>query len=304
MADLAPAHVDDVASTGQRLEILRAIESKVLWLATWTIHHANHLRAKPRRPEGRRTPGLVRVGRDADDGAVFRRAAPAGPGRGQAARQPGLPCHPDLLGRQTGEKLERFRALRRRAILPVADQGRRRRRFLDRLGRPGRRDDRSSPRLPRTTCALHACATRPARGPHGGDLGDAELDEGNVFEALLEGWKHDVRNVWWVIDYNRQSLDAGRAPTGCSRIDRASSRNIGWHVVTLKYGGRSQAAFARRGRRGLARLDRRLPELPLRAPWLQGRRRLARAAGERSRPATRASATLLDDARRRPRCTR
>ncbi len=38
--------------------------------------------------------------------------------------------------------------------------------------------------------------------------GDAELDEGNVFEALLEGWKHDVRNVWWIIDYNRQSLDS------------------------------------------------------------------------------------------------
>ena len=38
-------------------------------------------------------------------------------------------------------------------------------------------------------------------------VGDAELDEGNVFEALLEGWKHDVRNLWWVIDYNRQSLD-------------------------------------------------------------------------------------------------
>src|SRR5947207_6769875 len=38
--------------------------------------------------------------------------------------------------------------------------------------------------------------------------GDAELDEGNIFEALLEGWKHDVRNLWWVVDYNRQSLDA------------------------------------------------------------------------------------------------
>ena len=38
-------------------------------------------------------------------------------------------------------------------------------------------------------------------------VGDAELDEGNIYEALLEGWKHDVRNVWWVIDYNRQSLD-------------------------------------------------------------------------------------------------
>src|SRR6476620_6254841 len=36
--------------------------------------------------------------------------------------------------------------------------------------------------------------------------GDAELDEGNIFEALLEGFKHGVRNTWWIIDYNRQSL--------------------------------------------------------------------------------------------------
>ena len=39
-------------------------------------------------------------------------------------------------------------------------------------------------------------------------VGDAEFDEGNIFEAMLESWKHDVRNLWWIIDYNRQSLDA------------------------------------------------------------------------------------------------
>jgi pyruvate dehydrogenase E1 component len=39
-------------------------------------------------------------------------------------------------------------------------------------------------------------------------IGDAEMDEGNIFEALLEGWKHGLRNTWWVVDYNRQSLDA------------------------------------------------------------------------------------------------
>ena len=38
-------------------------------------------------------------------------------------------------------------------------------------------------------------------------FGDAELDEGNVYEALLEGAKHDLINCWWIIDYNRQSLD-------------------------------------------------------------------------------------------------
>ena len=39
-------------------------------------------------------------------------------------------------------------------------------------------------------------------------VGDAELDEGNIFEAILEGWKQGLRNCWWIIDYNRQSLDA------------------------------------------------------------------------------------------------
>ena len=39
-------------------------------------------------------------------------------------------------------------------------------------------------------------------------IGDAELDEGNIFEAMLEGWKQGLRNCWWIIDYNRQSLDA------------------------------------------------------------------------------------------------
>ena len=38
-------------------------------------------------------------------------------------------------------------------------------------------------------------------------VGDAELDEGNIYEALQEGWKNDLRNTWWIIDYNRQSLD-------------------------------------------------------------------------------------------------
>ena len=53
--------------------------------------------------------------------------------------------------------------------------------------------------------------------------GDAELDEGNIYEALLEGWKHDVRNVWWVIDYNRQSLDSVVPDPAGSAASRACS---------------------------------------------------------------------------------
>jgi pyruvate dehydrogenase E1 component len=74
--------------------------------------------------------------------------------------------------------------------------------------------------------------------------GDAELDEGNIFEALLEGWKHDVRNLWWVIDYNRQSLDAVVSDRLFGRID-AMFEMMGWRVVTLKYGQLLTAAFAR-----------------------------------------------------------
>ena len=76
--------------------------------------------------------------------------------------------------------------------------------------------------------------------------GDAELDEGNVYEALLEGWKHDVRNVWWVIDYNRQSLDHVVEDRLFHRID-STFRSVGWDVVSLKYGKRLREVFERPG---------------------------------------------------------
>ncbi len=75
-------------------------------------------------------------------------------------------------------------------------------------------------------------------------VGDAELDEGNVFEALLEGWKHDVKNLWWIIDYNRQSLDSIVNDRLFNRIDTLFEM-MGWRVVVLKYGKKLEAAFAR-----------------------------------------------------------
>ena len=77
-------------------------------------------------------------------------------------------------------------------------------------------------------------------------LGDAEFDEGNVFEALFEGWKHEVRDLWWIIDYNRQSLDAVVTDRIVQRMD-ATFRTMEWDVVTLKYGRLLQAAFEKRG---------------------------------------------------------
>ncbi|MGA8320686.1 MAG: transketolase, partial [Xanthobacteraceae bacterium] len=73
-------------------------------------------------------------------------------------------------------------------------------------------------------------------------LGDAELDEGNIFEAILEGWKHGLRNCWWIVDYNRQSLDAVVREGLWERYQNLF-RNFGWDVVLLKYGSLQQAAF-------------------------------------------------------------
>ncbi|HWU18183.1 MAG TPA: transketolase [Devosia sp.] len=77
-------------------------------------------------------------------------------------------------------------------------------------------------------------------------VGDAELDEGNVYECLLEGWKHGLRNTWWVIDYNRQSLD-GVVREGLYERIEAIFRAFDWQVVTLKYGALQRAAFAEPG---------------------------------------------------------
>ena len=89
-------------------------------------------------------------------------------------------------------------------------------------------------------------------GRHIAIAGDAELDEGNIYEALLEGWKHDVRNLWWIVDYNRQSLDSVVPDRLFGRIE-GLFRDMGWNVVTIKYGRKLEAAFAREGGEASAR---------------------------------------------------
>ncbi len=79
-----------------------------------------------------------------------------------------------------------------------------------------------------------------------GIMGDAEIDEGNVHEALLEYWKHGLENCWWIIDYNRQSLDLVVSDRLFMKM-AALFENLGWKVVLLKYGKLLQAAFAEPG---------------------------------------------------------
>jgi pyruvate dehydrogenase E1 component len=78
------------------------------------------------------------------------------------------------------------------------------------------------------------------------------MDEGNIFEALLEGWKQGLRNTWWIVDYNRQSLDAV-VREGLWEKFETMFRNFGWDVVIVKYGRLMQAAFAEPGGEALRR---------------------------------------------------
>ena len=98
---------------------------------------------------------------------------------------------------------------------------------------------------------LFAAATRRYVDAHFGErpasrfvalLGDAELDEGNIWEALADDATNGLGNVMWIVDFNRQSLD--RVVPGI-RIQqwRAQFAASGWHVVEVKYGPLLKAAF-------------------------------------------------------------
>ncbi len=82
-------------------------------------------------------------------------------------------------------------------------------------------------------------------------VGDAELDEGNVHECLQEGWKHELRNCWWIVDYNRHSLD-GVVREGLHQRIEGVFEACGWNVVQLKNGALQRSAFAEPGGRALS----------------------------------------------------
>jgi len=77
-------------------------------------------------------------------------------------------------------------------------------------------------------------------------IGDAELDEGNIWEAVADPATDGVGNVMWVVDFNRQSLD--RVIPGIRIAQwRAQFEAAGWHVVEVKYGSRLKKAFSVEG---------------------------------------------------------
>ena len=232
------------AADADKIACLSALERKVLWLSTWMIHNANHLRLN--------RDGLKVGGHQASSASVatlmtalyFDVLRPQDRVAVKPHASPVFHAIQFLLGHQTRDKLERFRG------------------FGGAQSYPSRTKDGDIVDFSTGSVGLGVGMTlfssiaqdyvrlkqlTPTDGPAGRMIalaGDAELDEGNIFEALLEGWKHDVRNLWWVIDYNRQSLDAVVSDRLFGRID-AMFEMMGWRVVTLKYGRLLEAAFAR-----------------------------------------------------------
>jgi pyruvate dehydrogenase E1 component len=84
-------------------------------------------------------------------------------------------------------------------------------------------------------------------------VGDAELDEGAVWEAVLDPMVAELGEVVWVVDLNRQSLDRVVPTMGATRLQGMFTA-AGWQVLTVKYGRLLEELFRRPG--GAALRDR------------------------------------------------
>ncbi|BDG72458.1 pyruvate dehydrogenase E1 component [Roseomonas fluvialis] len=234
----------DTPDSARRVEILHALERKLLWLSAWMIHHANHIR--PNRD------GLKVGGHQAScassvsilSALYFGILKPADRVAVKPHAGPVFHAINYLLGRQGRERLSTLRAFG--GIQPYPSRVKDGAEVDFSTGSVGLGVALASfGSLVQDYVHLHNLAPEglPA-GRHVAIVGDAELDEGNIYEALLEGWKHDIRNVWWVVDYNRQSLDSVVPDRLFGRIE-GLFRDMGWNVVTIKYGRKLEAAFAR-----------------------------------------------------------
>ena len=227
------------------IEILKKIEKKVLWLACWMIHNANHIRENQ--------DGLKVGGHQASSASIvsimtalyFSILRPEDRVAVKPHASPVFHAIQYLSGLQTREKIENFRG------------------FGGAQSYPSRTKDIDDVDISTGSVGLGVAMTsfisliqdyiarkqfykNKPLGRMIALVGDAELDEGNVYECLQEGWKHDLRNVWWIIDYNRQSLD-GVVHEGLSERLSSVFSAFDWNLVVLKYGKLQEEAFKEPG---------------------------------------------------------
>jgi len=257
------------AANAHELWALCELERKLIWLSSWIIHNANNLREK--------RDGLKVGGHQASSTSLvtiltalyFFHLRPQDRVAVKPHAGPVFHAIQYMCGKQSLENLENFRSLGGVQSYP------------------SRTKDSADVDLSTGSVGLGAAATtfaslaqdfligkdlRPFPVPRGAPastspqddarfialVGDAELDEGNIFECLMEGWRHGLRNNWWFIDYNRQSLDKFNKGHSWKLIEK-TFRAAGFNVVMIKYGRRMQAAFGKPGglilRRWLNEID-------------------------------------------------
>jgi pyruvate dehydrogenase E1 component len=228
------------------LDHLKTLEQRLLWLSAWTVHNANHLRDK--RDDDVKVGGhqascasMVSIMsalyfhtlRPEDRVAVKPHAAPV------------YHAMHYLMGNQTLEKLQNFRGYGGAQSYPSRTKDIDDVDFSTGSVGLGVAETAFASIIQDYLEAKSWAADRPL-GRMVALVGDAELDEGNVYECLQEGWKHDLRNTWWVIDYNRQSLD-GVVHEGLWEKVEAIFKAFGWRTVVLRHGALQRAAFEEPG---------------------------------------------------------
>lgn len=234
------------------LDVLDAVQRRVLWLATSMVHHANKVR---------RTASGVKVGGHQASSAsmvsimsalylAHLRAPDRVSVKPHAA--PVLHAINYLLGRLEPEQLRSLRA------------------FGGLQSYPSRTKDpvpvdfsTGSVGIGATATIWSALAHRyvaghfdvPQGGRHVALVGDAELDEGAVWEAVADPMVPRLGEVLWIVDLNRQSLDRVVPDIAAGRIG-AMFAAAGWQTLTVKYGRRLRELFDRDGGEELrARID-------------------------------------------------
>ena len=232
-------------SRAETIAALEAIDSRLRWLSSWTVHHATHIRPK--------RDGLKVGGHQASCASMtaimaalyFHALRPQDKVAVKPHAGPVLQAIHYLLGQQTLDQLQRFRGLggaqsypsRTKDQIPVDFS-------TGSVGLGVAITAFSS--LVQDYLIAHGQMEEANAGRMISLMGDAELDEGNIYECLIEGYKHDIRNCWWVVDYNRQSLDGTTADRMFRRFDDIFE-TCGWRAITLKHGKLQLTAFARPG---------------------------------------------------------
>jgi pyruvate dehydrogenase E1 component len=237
------------STTELQLSTLREVEQRVLWLATSIVHHANHVR--PARS------GVKVGGHQASSASAasimtalyfaYLRAPDRVSVKPHAA--PVLHAIEYLLGTLDRSYLETLRAYGGLQSYP------------SRLKDPVPADfSTGSVGIGATATIWSALAHRyvaghfdvPQGGRHVALLGDAELDEGAIWEALVDPLVPRLGELLWIVDLNRQSLDRVVPGIATGRME-AMFEAAGWHTQTLKYGRRLEEIFSRPGGEALRR---------------------------------------------------